>query len=164
MELRGRVIKSGTASGLALVSPEPIGFLGGVDPDTGLVVERGHPLEGQSVAGRVLVFPTGKGSTVGSYTLYRLARAGLAPAAIVNAESEPIVAVGAIMAGIPMVDRVDITLIRTGDTVHIDGAHLTIDPNPQYPVSKFQYPVPDPQSPPPDTRYLLPDTHQEDTP
>ncbi|MFW6115739.1 MAG: aconitase X swivel domain-containing protein, partial [Chloroflexota bacterium] len=69
--LPARVVKAGHAAGRALVSPEPIGFLGGVDPDTGLVIEAGHPLEGQTVAGRVLVFPTGKGSTVGSYTLYR---------------------------------------------------------------------------------------------
>jgi len=138
LTVRGRVIKSGTASGLALVSAETIGFLGGRGLDTGIVVEPGHPLEGHSVARRVLVFPTGKGSTVGSYTLYRLARAGLAPAAIVNAESEPIVAVGAIMAGLPMVDQVDLTLIHTGDHVTIDGPHLTITPisNTQYPISE----------------------------
>jgi predicted aconitase with swiveling domain len=112
-----RVVKAGQAEGEALVSPEPIGFLGGVDPDTGVVVEVGHPLEGECVAGRVLVFPTGKGSTVGSYTLYRLARNGLAPAAIVNAEADPVVAVGAIIAEIPMVDQVDMARFRTGDRV-----------------------------------------------
>ena len=127
MELKGRVIKSGTAEGIALVSPEPIGFLGGVDPDTGIVVEPGHPLEGQCVAGRVLVFPTGKGSTVGSYTLYRMARSGTAPAAIVNAESEAIVAVGAIIGGIPMVDRVEIGLIRTGDRVQVEADRVVVE-------------------------------------
>ena len=119
--LRGRVIKEGRAQGEALVSPEPIGFLGGVDPETGIVVERGHPLEGRCIAGKVLVFPTGKGSTVGSYTLYRLARKGLAPAAIINAESDPVVTVGAIIAEIPMVDRIAIEHIETGDMVNIDG-------------------------------------------
>ncbi len=114
----------GRAAGIALVSEAAIGFLGGVDPDTGVVVEAGHPLAGQSVAGRVLVFPQGKGSTVGSYTIYRLARAGRAPAAIVNAESEAIVAVGALIAGIPMVDMVDISLLRTGMRVEIDGEDL----------------------------------------
>jgi predicted aconitase with swiveling domain len=126
MELRGRVIKSGTAEGIALVSPEPIGFLGGVDPETGIVVEPGHPLEAQCVTGRVLVFPTGKGSTVGSYTLYRMARSGTAPAAIVNAESEAIVAVGAIIGDIPMVDQVDIAQIRTGDRVRVDGDRVAV--------------------------------------
>ena len=126
MELKGRIIKSGTARGIALVSSEAIGFLGGIDPETGTVIESGHPLEREGVAGRILVFPTGKGSTVGSYTLYRMARAGTAPAAIINAESEAIVAVGAIISDIPMVDHVDITQIRTGDQVSIDGDRIEV--------------------------------------
>lgn len=121
--MQGRVIRGGQAAGRALVSPEPIGFLGGVDPDSGVVVEPNHPLYGQSVAGRVLVFPTGKGSTVGSYTILRLARNGVAPAAILNAQSEAIVAVGAIIADIPMVDQLAITLLHDGDWVEVnDGA------------------------------------------
>ena len=123
--LEGRVIKAGRCEGEALVSPEPLSFFGGVDAETGRVVEPGHPLEGQSIAGRVLVFPTAKGSTVGSYILYRLRKARLAPAGLVNCESEPIVAVGAIIADIPMVDHVDITQIKTGDWVAIDGASVT---------------------------------------
>jgi hypothetical protein len=79
------------------------------------------------VAGRVLVFPTGKGSTVGSYTLYRLARRGLAPCAIINARSEAIVAVGAIMAEIPMLDLVDISLLHTGDQVTVNGEEILVD-------------------------------------
>ena len=125
--LKGRVIKAGCARGVALVSPEPIGFLGGVDPDTGVVVEPGHPLEGQSVTGRVLVFPTGKGSTVGSYTLYRLARSGAGPAAIINAESEAIVAVGAIISDIPMVDQVDVAHFSTGDVVVVKDGEVRIE-------------------------------------
>ena len=127
VRLRGRTIKAGKAEGIALVSPEPIGFLGGIDPETGRVVEPGHFLQGENVTNRVLVFPTGKGSTVGSYTLYRMAMAGLAPAAIINAESEAIVAVGAIIADIPMVDLVDITQIRTGDRVEIDGDCVVVE-------------------------------------
>jgi hypothetical protein len=126
IRLRGRAIREGKAYGSALVSPEPVGFLGGVDPDTGVVVEPKHPLTGESVAGRVLVFPTGKGSTVGSYVLYRLAFKGLAPAAIVNASSEAIVAVGAIISNIPMVDQIDITQIQTGDEVTVDGEWVTV--------------------------------------
>jgi hypothetical protein len=126
--LSARIVKPGTAAGRALVSEEPIGFLGGVDPDTGVVIEPGHPLEGQSVAGRVLVFPTGKGSTVGSYTLYRLARNGLGPAAIVNAEADPVVAGGAVIADIPMVDHVDLSRIHTGDWVEIRDDELVVSP------------------------------------
>lgn len=124
--LHGRVIKSGHGEGPALVSPAPIGFLGGVDPDTGIVLEPGHPLQGRSVAGKVLVFPTGKGSTVGSYTILRLARSGHGPAAMVNTESEAIVAVGAIIADIPMVDQVDISLIRDGDWVVVEDETVTV--------------------------------------
>jgi predicted aconitase with swiveling domain len=126
LELHARVIHVGKAEGLALVSCEPIGFLGGVDPDTGTVIEPGHPLQGQCVAGKVLVFPSGKGSTVGSYTLYRMARAGVAPVAIINRESEAIVAVGAIIAGIPMVDKVDIGQIQTGDRIRLEGDRITV--------------------------------------
>lgn len=126
VKMLGRIIKSGKTEGIALVSPEPIGFLGGVDPETGVVIEPGHRLQGECITGRVLVFPTGKGSTVGSYTLYRMAKSGTAPAAIVNAESEAIVAVGAIIADIPMVDQVDITQIETGDSVRIDGASVVV--------------------------------------
>ena len=116
-------INAGQAEGEALVSLEPISFFGGVDPETGVVVEMGHPLEGECVAGRVLVFPRGKGSTVGSYVLYRMKKQGVAPAAIINAESEPIVAVGAIISDIPMLDGVEIEEIATGDWVEIrDGA------------------------------------------
>ena len=126
IRFNARPVKPGHAEGAALVSPDPIGFLGGVDPDTGLVIENGHPLQGECVAGRVLVFPTGKGSTVGSYTLYRLARNGLAPAAIVNAEADPVVAVGAIIAEIPMVDQVDVARIHTGYWVRVRDEEITI--------------------------------------
>ena len=124
--LTGRVIKAGQAAGEALVSPEPIGFFGGVDAETGVVVELGHPLQGECVAGRVLVFPTGKGSTVGSYILYRLKKSGLAPAALINAESEPIVAVGAIISEIPMVDGIDVAKISTGDRVEVENEVIRV--------------------------------------
>jgi predicted aconitase with swiveling domain len=121
-----RVIREGCAEGWALVSLEPIGFLGGVSGTSGIVTEKGHPLEGQCIAGKILVFPTGKGSTVGSYILYQLARNGYAPAAIVNAESEPIVAVGAIISDIPMVDHMPIEAVLTGDRVIIHGDTVTV--------------------------------------
>lgn len=119
--LKGRKIFAGKASGEALVSDQPVSFYGGVDPDTGVVVEKGHPLEGKSVAGKVLVFPSGKGSTVGSYTIYRLKKNGKAPVAIVNKECETIVAVGAIISEIPCIDRVDIGKIRDGAKVVVDS-------------------------------------------
>ena len=124
--LQGRLIKAGRGEGPALVSSAPIGFLGGVDPDTSVVLEPGHPLQGKSIAGAVLVFPTGKGSTVGSYTILRLGRAGHGPAAMINAESEAIVAVGAIIADIPMVDQIDIGLIHDGDWVVVEDGGVMV--------------------------------------
>jgi predicted aconitase with swiveling domain len=121
MRLVGRSIYQGNAYGQAMVCAQPISFFGGVDPDTGIVVERGHPLEGQCIAGKVLVFPTGKGSTVGSYTLYRLKKNGLAPFAILNAECETITAVGCIIAEIPCVDKLPIGEIPHGSLVRIEG-------------------------------------------
>jgi uncharacterized protein len=119
--LQGRSIHPGAAKGEALVSRMGISFFGGVDPETGIVVESGHDLEGKTVAGKVLVFPTGKGSTVGSYTLFRLAKAGKAPIAILNAECEPIVAVGCILAGIPCIDHLPVERLSSGDRLQIDG-------------------------------------------
>ncbi len=126
MELIGRLIFAGKADGLALVSTQAISFFGGVDPETGILVERGHVLEGQSLAGRVLVFPTGKGSTVGSYTLYRLKHNGVAPAAIINAACETITAVGCIIAEIPCVDQVEIGAIQTGQRVLVEGERVVV--------------------------------------
>src|SRR5512139_2779181 len=111
MKLQGRKIFGGQATGEALVTSMGISFYGGVDPDSGVVVERGHQLEGQSIAGKVLVFPTGKGSTVGSYSLYRLKHGGKAPLAIINAECETITAVGCIISEIPCVDQIPIQQI-----------------------------------------------------
>ena len=125
-QMKGRTIRAGRGEGIALVSPAPVGFLGGVDPETGIVIEKGHPVEGRSISGNVFVFPTGKGSTVGSYTLYRLARNGLGPAAIVNAQSEAIVAVGAIIAEIPMVDHIDVTQIHDGDYIVVEDGTVTV--------------------------------------
>ena len=126
MELTGRTICKGIASGEALVTSQGISFFGGVDPDSGVVVERGHELEGQSISGKVLVFPTGKGSTVGSYTLYRLKHNGMAPLAIVNAECETITAVGCIISEIPCVDQVEIGKLETGMHITVNGDNATI--------------------------------------
>ena len=119
--MKGRKIFGGKAEGEALVSKEGISFYGGVDPDTGVVTERGHPLEGKSVSGKVLVFPVGKGSTVGSYTIYRLKKNGKAPSAIINRECETVVAVGAIISEIPCVDQIDIEKIKTGDRLKVNA-------------------------------------------
>lgn len=125
--LEGRKIYPGTVSGEALVTSQGISFYGGVDPETGEVVEKDHELEGQSITGKVLVFPRGKGSTVGSYVLYQLAKTGKGPAAIINQETEAIVAVGCIISEIPAVDKIPIDKINTGQKLRIDATNGLVE-------------------------------------
>jgi predicted aconitase with swiveling domain len=125
--MRGRTISPGKARGEAIVSRTPLSFYGGVDPKTGVVIEEGHEIWGQCVKDKILVFPQGKGSTVGSYVIYGLKKNGVAPAAIVNRETETIVATGAILAGIPCVDRIDIDKIKTGDKLIVDADEGTVE-------------------------------------
>jgi uncharacterized protein len=125
-QLNGRIIYKGKSEGVALVTSMPISFYGGVDPNTGIVIEKGHELQGQQVKGKILVFPQGKGSTVGSYTLYRMKKNGTAPIGIINEECETIVAVGAIISEIPCVDKVKIYNIKTGDRVRIEDYYVSI--------------------------------------
>ena len=127
MKLEGRKIYKGIAKAEAIVTKDGISFYGGVDPETGIVVEVGHDLEGQSITGKVLVFPTGKGSTVGSYTMYRMKKNNMAPAAIVNEEIDTIIAVGCIISEIPCVDKIDINCIKTGQKVIVNGSKGTVE-------------------------------------
>ena len=125
-QLKGRIIYKGKAEGEALVTTQPISFYGGVDPNTGVVIEKGHQLNGQSVKGKILVSPQGKGSTVGSYTLYRMKKNNTAPAGMINKECETIVAVGAIISEIPCVDKVDISKIKTGSKVSVENDTVSL--------------------------------------
>ena len=126
MELKGRVISKGAVEGEALKTSQPISFYGGVDPDTGEIIEKGHELKGRKIYGKILVFPNGKGSTVGSYTLYRLKKNDVAPLGIINEECETVVAVGAIISEIPCIDKIDISQIKTGDIIHLENGTITI--------------------------------------
>jgi len=127
MELKGRIINKGSVEGEALVTKDSISFYGGVDPKTGIVTDKDNELNGQSIKGKVLVFPFGKGSTVGPYTIYQLAKLGNAPLAMINKECETIVAVGCIIADIPAVDKIDITKIKTGQKVRLDGEKVSVN-------------------------------------
>ena len=119
IELKGRIISKGQVEAEAIVSDAPISFLGGVNED-GIITDKENELYGQSIKDKIFVFPTGKGSTVGSYVIYGLAKKGILKG-IINKECEPIVATGAILGKIPMVDNIDINNIKTGDRVLIDG-------------------------------------------
>ncbi|MGI6766942.1 MAG: aconitase X swivel domain-containing protein [Lentihominibacter sp.] len=124
-----RSISRGIGEGEALVCTEPIGFNFGVDVPTGTIVEHGHELEGQTFKDKVLIFPHGKGSTGGSYVVYQVACEGTAPAAIINQNSEVIIACGAIMGGIPVVDHMETdpyACIDSGDWVKVDAESGTV--------------------------------------
>lgn len=130
MFIKGHKVCRGIASGKALISKDAISFLGGVDPKTGVVIEKGNELYGKCVKDTVLVFPGGKGSTVGSYVIYQLKKNGVAPAAMINVKSEPIVAVGAIISEIPMVDRLEqdpLTAFKDGDMLKVNGDEGTVE-------------------------------------
>jgi predicted aconitase with swiveling domain len=122
--LKAHIVSRGRAQGYAIVTSQPISFLGSVDVKNGIIIEKGHDLEGKSISGKVLVFPGGKGSTVGSYAIYQLKKNGVAPVAMINAKAEPIVAVGAIISDIPLVDNLEknpFGIIKTGDKVLVDA-------------------------------------------
>jgi len=124
IKIKAKAITGGVAEGEAIVSHMPISFTGGMDPDTGIIREPNHELEGQSVAGKILIFPAGKGSTTGSWQYYAAFKRGNAPKGIINTKSEGVVAVSAIITGTPMVHELDtdpLTIIRSGDFVRINA-------------------------------------------
>ena len=127
MKLTGRKIFQGKISGEALVTKDSISFYGGVDPETGIVVEKGHELEGKSISGKILVFPSGKGSTVGSYVIYQMAKTGKGPKSLILHDCEAIVAVGAIISELPCVDQIDVSKIETGMQLEVDGESGTVE-------------------------------------
>ena len=111
----GRGVRKGRAEGRAVVSRTPISPLGELDPSSGTLVPD-RPLRG-----RILVFPYSRGSTVGSYIIYRLAARGLGPIALVTAKPDPITVVGTIISEIPMVTDFPIEVVREGDLLRVDG-------------------------------------------
>jgi predicted aconitase with swiveling domain len=132
--IKGKPIVPGKAKGQAVVSHQPISFWGGVDPMTGEVIDRRHECSGTVITGKVFVFPTGKGSSTGSAVLMESIRNGSAPAAIINCKTDPILALGAIVAEelyhktLPMVvvSQEDIESIQNGDNLIVqpDGTIL----------------------------------------
>jgi len=122
--LKGHKVAKGKAEGEAVVSQRPISFVGGVDPESGIIIDEDSELKGVSITGKILVFPVGKGSSGGSYRMYEMAHLKTQPRGIINLRADPVVALGAIFADIPMVDRLDrnpLELVRTGDRVELDA-------------------------------------------
>lgn len=126
-----RKISKGCATGEVILTQASLSFLGGVNPDNGDVIDSKHELYGKNIKDKILVIPSGKGSTVGSYVLYQMAKNSTAPSAVIAIEAEPIIATGAIMAGIPMVDHPEediFDLLHDGQTVEVnaDAGYLKI--------------------------------------
>ncbi len=121
--LKGRSIYRGKAEGDVLKLQGALSFLGGVEASTGEVKVE----DGGNVSGKVLVFPRGKGSTVGSFVMYDLKAHGKSPLAIVNSSAETIVATGAVISSIPMVDGIDVSLIKDGDRIIVDADEGTVE-------------------------------------
>lgn len=126
IKLNGRIVVEGKCTGKALVSRQPLSFLGGVDPSDGKIIEKNHDLCGKCIKDQILIFPHGHGSTVGSYVLYSLKQNKMAPKAIINKTADPVVVVGAIISDIPMLDNVNIQQFNTGDTLEVDAHKGTI--------------------------------------
>jgi len=124
IKIKGKSVTGGMAEGDAIVTRMPISFTGGVDPNSGIIREPDHELEGQSVAGKILVFPAGKGSTTGSWQFYATYKRGNAPKGIINVKAEGVVAVSAIITGTPMMHQLEddpLECISTGDFVRINA-------------------------------------------
>jgi predicted aconitase with swiveling domain len=127
-EVRGRALTGGHASGSATVLDEPLSFWGGVDPATGRVEDPRHPQFGIELSGRVLVMPSGRGSSSSSTVLAEMVRVGTSPAGIVLQMPDPVLVLGAIVAAelygrlVPVValDPEDYSSIETGDVVGIE--------------------------------------------
>ena len=130
LAFKGRSLVGGKAEGKTLVTRQAFMFPHGIDPKTGRITDVRHELYGSSIKGKVFIFPFGKGSTTGSTWILETIRCGNGPVAIVNLETEPIIATGVILGEmlygvrIPVIDRVEKRLfneVRSGDRAKIDG-------------------------------------------
>jgi predicted aconitase with swiveling domain len=126
------VLVGGEAEGKALVLPEPLSFWGGLDPQTGEIIDQRHPSLGQNVTGRMLVLPIGRGSSSASSILLEAVRVGMAPAAIISAEPDPILALGAAVARemyansppVVVLAKPDYDRLKSGMWVHLSESGL----------------------------------------
>ena len=127
--LKGKAIVNGKVEGRAIVSSTPFSFFLGLNTDTGIIIEEGHEHQGTNVAGKVLVYPFGKGSSGDCLRLWRAANNDVAPVAIINTEPDFVHVQGAIITNIPMLcsfDRNPLDVIKNGDLVSIEDDTVRI--------------------------------------
>ena len=128
IELRGRPLVPGAGAGQVLRLDEPLSFWGGVDPATGRIIDRRHPRRGESVSGRVLVMPYGRGSSSSSSVLLEGVRLGTAPAAVVLRELDGILALGAAVARELYERSPPVVLLAPADwEILREGAEASVD-------------------------------------
>jgi len=128
--LKGKACVVGTAEGEAIVIRDRLSLLGEINLERGLIIKPGSEY-GKSIAGKVLVYYSGKGSSGDTFRYWRLQANGVQPAAIINVKADPIHVQGAIVANIPMVanlDRNPLEVIKTGDYVKVEGGNVTVWP------------------------------------
>ena len=137
MTIVAQLLVSGTASGAVLKLAEPLSLWGGLEPTTGEIIDRRHPQSGQIVTGRVLVMPSGRGSSSASSILLEAVRLNTTPAAIITAEVDGILALGAVVARelyasappLLVVNAEDYKCLSDGQQVTItDNGHIDIQP------------------------------------
>jgi predicted aconitase with swiveling domain len=127
--IEARTLFPGSARGCVLRLDEPLSLWGGMDPGTGRVIDRRHPQAGENIAGKVLMMPSGRGSSSSSSILAEALRAGTAPVAVILGEPDPILVVGAAVSSelygraIPIVvlESPNYDAIGTGDEVEIEA-------------------------------------------
>ena len=127
-ELEGQVLVAGAGAGAVLRLEAPLSFWGGVDPVTGTIIDRRHPRCGESVAGRVLVMPYGRGSSSSSSVLLEGVRLGTAPAAVVLRELDGILALGAAVARELYEQSPPVVVLEPADWEALpEGAETSVD-------------------------------------
>lgn len=145
--LIGKPLVAGSAEGRAIVSTQPLSFWGGLSPRTGEVIDRRHERSGAIVTGKIFVFPQGKGSSTSSAVLMEGIRAGTAPAAIITARVDPILALGAIVADELYHKTVPVVVLSQEDFDSIDeGDYLVVGPDGKVMIKSHMRICSDPKS------------------
>ncbi len=128
--LKGRSLVSGEATGVAVSTDVPLSFWGGMDPNTGEVIDPRHPLYGDCLSGKVLVLPHGRGSCSASGVLFESIRNGVAPSAILVSHIDPIIALGSILGDEVYAKPIPLVLISDSERAAIhDGDSIYVETN-----------------------------------
>ncbi|MEM9203113.1 MAG: DUF126 domain-containing protein [Actinomycetota bacterium] len=132
--ISGRLLHPGHAVAPVLRLDEPVSFWGGVDPVTGIIIDRAHPQAGTSMAGAIVAMPGSRGSSGTPGVLGEALRRGTGPAALIVAKGDANLVAGALVAAalydvacpVVLVDEADLDRFRTGDRATVDGPTISV--------------------------------------